>query len=153
MVKTVEFQRGSATVRKVFCVGLCCAAIAAATLAHGANAGLTAATADRMTRACFAYASAHRAAVNIWIYDRDGDVIRYERMDGAPAIGSVPGSLPPGRTLRPFGSAIDPNSLAPADPGDVAIDASGENLGRVRVAGMGPAGDRACAEAAVAAAK
>src|SRR6185437_10537794 len=124
-----------------------------ATCAHAANAGVTAAMADKMMHACFAYASAHRGAVNVWIYDRDGDVIRFERMDGAPAIGSVPGSLPPGRNVTPFGSEIDPNSLAPADPGDVAIVVDGQNLGRVRVAGMGPTGDRACAEAAVAAAK
>jgi uncharacterized protein GlcG (DUF336 family) len=120
---------------------------------HAASAGLTAATVDRMAQACFAYASAHGRAVNIWIYDRDGDVIRFERMNGAPAIGSPAGSAPAGRNSTPFGSAIDPNSLDPADPGDVAIVVDRQNLGRVRVAGMGPTGDRACAEAAVAAAK
>ena len=107
-----------------------------------------------MTAACFAYASARGSAVNIWIYDRDGEVIRFERMNGAPAIGSAPGSLPPGRySAPPFGAAVDPNSLSPADPGDIPIVVNRQNYGRVRVAGMGPADDRACAEAAVAAAK
>jgi uncharacterized protein GlcG (DUF336 family) len=121
---------------------------------HAADTGLTAAAVDRMTAACFAYASVHASAVNIWIYDRDGDLIRFERTNGAPAIGSAPGSLPPGRySATPLGSAIDPNSLSPADPGDIPIVVNRQNFGRVQVAGMGPAGDRACAEAAVAAAK
>jgi uncharacterized protein GlcG (DUF336 family) len=141
--------------RKLFgCILLGSAVLGAATVSlRAANAGLTAGAVDRMTQACFAYASAHSRAVNIWIYDRDGDVIRFERMNGAPAIGSPAGSAPVGRNSTPFGSALDPNSLDPADPGDVAILVDRQNLGRVRVAGMGPTGDRACAEAAVAAAK
>jgi uncharacterized protein GlcG (DUF336 family) len=141
-------------VRRAFGVAFCSTIISAAVSSHAADTGLTAAAVDRMTAACFAYASAHGSAVNIWIYDRDGEVIRFERMNGAPAIGSAPGSLRPGRySATPFGSAVDPNSLAPADPGDIPIVANHQNFGRVRVAGMGPAGDRACAEAAVAAAK
>ena len=71
-----------------------------------------------MAAACFAYASAYGSAVNIWIYDRDGGVIRFERMNGARVVGSLPGSLPAGRNFAPpFGAAIDPNSLLPADPG------------------------------------
>ena len=140
--------------RRAFGVGFCGAVISAAMSSHAADTGLTATAVDRMTAACFAYASAHGSAVNIWIYDRDGDIIRFERMNGAPAIGSAPGSLPPRRySATPFGSAIDPNSLAPADAGDIAIVANRQNFGRVRVAGMGPAEDRACAKAAVAAAK
>ena len=141
--------------RKLFARILIASALSgAATVgAHAANVGLSAAVADRMAQACFAYAKAHGRAVNIWIYDRDGDVIRFERMDGAPAIGSPAGSAPVGRNSTPFGSAIDPNSLDPADPGDVAIVVGRQNLGRVRVAGMGPTGDRACAEAAVEGAK
>jgi len=125
-------------------------ALSGAATAHAANAGLTAITADRMAQACFGYAKAHGGAVNIWIYNPDDEVIRFERMDGAPAIGSPPG-IAAGAT--PFGAATDPNSLTPADPGGVAVVVGRQNLGRVRVAGMGPAGDRACAEAAVAAAK
>jgi uncharacterized protein GlcG (DUF336 family) len=103
-----------------------------------------------MAQACFGYAKAHQGAVNFWIYNPAGEVIRFERMDGAPAMGSPPG-IAAGAT--PFGAATDPNSLTPADPGDIAIIVGRQNLGRVRVAGMGAAGDRACAEAAVAAAK
>ena len=122
--------------------------------AHGAGSGLTAVMAGRMAQACFAYAKSHRAAVNVWIYDRGGDVMRFERMDGAPAIGSPAGSASAGRnSATSLGFAIDPNSLDPADPGDVAIVVDRQNIGRVRVAGLGPAGDRTCAEAAVAAAK
>ena len=139
--------------RRAFGVAFCGAMISAVS-GHATERRLTAAAVDRMTAACFAYASAHGSAVNIWIYDRDGEVIRFERMNGAPAIGSAPGSLRPGRySATPFGSAIDPNSLAPADPGDIPIVANHQNFGRVRVAGMAPADDRACGEAAVAAAK
>lgn len=135
---------------KLFGRMLLAGALSGAATANAANAGLTAIMADRMAQACFGYAKAHRAAVNIWIYNPDGEVIRFERMDGAPAIGSPPG-IAAGAT--PFGAAIDPNSLATADPGDVAITVGRQNLGRVRVAGMGAAGNRACAEAAVGAAK
>ena len=62
-------------------------------------------------------------------------------------------SLPRAEFSRHSALLSIPNSLAPADPGDVAILVDRQNLGRVRVAGMGAAGDRACAEAAVAAAK
>ncbi len=117
-----------------------------------AGAELTAATAERMAAACVAYARAHRSAVNIRVYDRDGDVIHFERMDGAPMIGAAPGSPPSGSNLvSPLGSAIDPNAFDPG-PGDVPVIVSGVNIGRVRIAGPG-SDDHGCAEAAVAAAK
>ncbi len=122
------------------------AAVAGSALA--ASASLTAARADRMVAACFAYARAHRGAINIWVYDSGGEVIRFERMDGAPAIGSPPDTFPPANGVTPFGTGIDPNGLAPADPGDIPVRDGNQTVGRVRVAGMGAAGDRACAETA-----
>ena len=124
------------------------ALIAGSTLAAGV--GLTAATADKMVAACFGYAKQHRGAVNVWVYDRNGEVIRFERMDGAPAVGSPRGTMPAGNNVTPFGAAIDPNALTPANAGDIAVREGNETIGRVRVAGMGATGDRACAEAAAA---
>lgn len=121
-------------------------------VARSAASGLTASLAERMAAACVAYARAHHGAVNIWIYDRDGEVVHFERMDGAPMIGAPPGSTPSFNSATPFGAAIDPNAFDPASPGNIPVTAAGVDIGRVRVAGMG-APDRACAEAAVAAAK
>lgn len=126
--------------------------IAAAVMPRPAVAAeMTAVLADRMTAACMVYAKEHRGAVNIWVYDSTGQVVHFERMDGAPGIGSPPGS--PSQSGAAFGSAIDPDAFDPADPGDVPIRLGGEIFGRVRVAGMGPAGDRACALAAATVAK
>jgi uncharacterized protein GlcG (DUF336 family) len=104
-----------------------------------------------MTAACVSYAKAHHGAVNIWVYDSTGEVVHFERMDGAPGIGSPPGSPPQGRIQ--FDAAIDPNAFDPADPGDVRVSVANQNIGRIRVQGMGPGADHACALAAAAAAK
>lgn len=101
--------------------------------AFAAGGGLTPARADRMVAACFAYASAHQGAVSLWVYDSNGEVIRFERMDGAPPIG------------RPFGAAQTSET-----PGDLPVRDGNETVGRVRVEGMGATGDRACAQAAAA---
>ena len=122
-------------------------------LARSAASGLTASLAERMAAACVAYARTHHGAVNIWIYNRDGEVVHFERMDGAPMIGAPPGSTSSlNNSATPFGVAIDPNAFDPASPGNIPVTVAGVDIGRVRVAGMG-APDRACAEAAVAAAK
>ena len=143
-------RTGNLRTRLVILAGL---AVVMADAAGAANAGMTAAMAERMTNACVAFARAHGGAVNIWIYDRTGQVVHFERMDGAPLIGAPPGSLPPGNgSATPFGAATDPNAFDPASRNDVAVVIAGETVGRVRVAGMG-APDRACAEAAAAAAK
>ena len=126
-----------------------CVACIIAGAAMGAE--MTAVLADQMTAACMAYAKERRGAVNIWVYDSSGQVVHFARMDGAPGIGSPAGSTP--ETGAPFGTAIDPNAFDSADPGDVPVRLGSENIGRVRVAGMGPAGDRACALAAAAVAK
>jgi hypothetical protein len=146
----LDVSTGSCCARLVVLAGLI-AAIPG--VAESANAEITAAMAERMANACVAYARAHRGAVNIWVYDRTGQVVHFERMDGAPLIGAPPGSAPPGNGLAlPFGAATDPNAFDPANRQDVPVVIAGENVGRVRVAGMG-APDRACAEAAAAAAK
>jgi heme-degrading protein len=122
-------------------------------VARSAASGLTASLAKRMAAACVAYARAHHGAVNIWIYNRNGEVVHFERMDGAPMIGAPSGSTPSlNNSATPFGTAIDPNAFDPASPGDVPVTIAGVDIGRVRVAGMG-APDRACAEAAAAVAK
>ena len=146
MIKSSEFQRRGFRLPKVAMVVLS-ALVAGGALA--ANGALTAATSEKMVAACFAYARAHRGAVNIWVYDSNGEVLRFERMDGAPAIGSPPETLPPRNGLTPFGAVIDPNAATPGDQGDIPVRDGKETVGRVRVAGMGPAGDHACAEAAV----
>lgn len=121
--------------------------------AASAAPALTAAMAEHMSAACVSYARSRHGAVNIWVYDRDGEVLHFERMDGAPLIGAAPGTLPPGlANATPFGSAIDPNASDPADPGDVPVRVAGQPAGRVRVSGMGAAPDRACAETAARAA-
>jgi uncharacterized protein GlcG (DUF336 family) len=113
------------------------------------TASLNAAQAEKMAQACVAYARAHKGAVNIWVYDSAGEVLHFERMDGAPAIGSPVVTGPAILGSRgPSGTAVDPNAFDLADPGYLPINRNGRNIGGVRVAGMGPAGDRPCARAA-----
>jgi len=114
---------------------------------------LNAAEAEKMAQACVAYATAHKGAVNIWVYNSAGEVLHFERMDGAPAVGSAVAGGPAILGSRPpAGTAVDPNAFDPADPGYLPINRNSRNIGGVRVAGMGPAGDRPCARAAAGAA-
>lgn len=113
--------------------------------------GLTAGTAERMTAACVAYAQAHKAAVNIWVYDANGGMLHFQRMDGAPPMGTVLGSGGGSFGLGPEpgpGSFDDPTTFNPGAPGAVPVILNGRTVGTVRAAGMGPIGDRACARAA-----
>ena len=86
-----------------------------------------------------AYAREHQGAVNIWVYHAAGQVVHFERMDGARATAG--------------GTALDPGPPDPSYPGTVAVMLNRENIGRVRVEGMGAAADHTCALAAAAAAK
>jgi uncharacterized protein GlcG (DUF336 family) len=140
MIKSNEFQRSSHRLHRAPIILLSALVPASA---FAAPATLTAATAEKMVSACLAYAQAHHGAVNVWVYDGNGEVIRFERMDGALTIASPPGTPP-----MPFGAAIDPNAGTPGSPGDIPVREAGETEGWIRVAGMGPGDDRACAEAA-----
>src|SRR4051812_14636597 len=74
-------------------LGMAGAAMATGAVAQrGGQAVLSAASAEKMAAACVAYAKAHKAAVNIWIYDATGAVLHFQRMDGAPRVGAGPGA-------------------------------------------------------------
>src|SRR5687768_4964662 len=73
-----------------------CAAFFAATLsalaadsarAQRAVPVFNSAIAVKMAQACIAYARARNAAVNIWIYNERGELLHFQRMDGAPLQG------------------------------------------------------------------
>jgi uncharacterized protein GlcG (DUF336 family) len=117
------------------------AGVAAAVLASGvahaaAEPPLTAAMAEKMAMACVSYARDHNGAVNIWIYDANGDVLNFQRMDGAP----------PSPPLQEFelrdGFGLDPNRSV---TGGVSVLVRGRMVGTAKAVGMGPAGDLACA--------
>ena len=59
---------------------------------------LNAEIAAKMAAACVAYAKARNAAVNIWVFDPQGALLHFQRMDGAPPAGP---SVGPG---FPFGT-------------------------------------------------
>jgi len=121
------------------------AALIPGSVAHAAAAepALTAAMAEKMALACIAYARDHNGAVNIWIYDANGDVLSFQRMDGAPP-------MPP---LQEFelrdGFGLDPNRSV---TGGVGVQVRGRTVGTAKAMGMGPAGDLACSLAAARAA-
>ena len=105
---------------------------------------LSAEAAEKMAAACVAYAKAHDGAVNVWIFDASGELLNFQRMDGAPP-------MPP---LQEFelrdGFGFDPNRGA---SGGISIRLRGRTVGTAKAAGMGPAGDLACAQAAAKAAE
>jgi uncharacterized protein GlcG (DUF336 family) len=106
-------------------------------VAHSApQPALTAAIAEKMATACIAYAKEHNGAVNIWIYDVNGEIMSYQRMDGAP----------PNPPLQEFelrdGFGFDPNRSV---TGGVSVLVGGKMVGTAKAVGMGPAGDLACA--------
>ncbi len=112
---------------------------------------LNAETAEKMAAACVAYAKARNAAVNIWVFDQQGALLHFQRMDGAPPAGpSVgPGSQSGGIDIFLGGAgASSPQESA----GGVPVILDGSTVGTARAAGMGAVGDRACARAAVEAA-
>ncbi len=124
------------------------AAIAVMLMAGGparsaADQALTAAAAEKMAAACVAYAQAHNGAVNIWIFDASGGLLQFQRMDGAPPIAP----------LQEFelrdGFGLDPNR---AVLGGVSVRLRGQMVGTAKAAGMGAAGDLACAQEAAKAA-
>ena len=86
--------------------------------AESFTSGLTIAIAKHMASACITYARMRKGAVNIWVYDTNGQVVHFERMGGAALIGAPPDVT--GNAV--FGAAIDPNSL---EPGTLETSRSG----------------------------
>lgn len=112
---------------------------------------LNAEIAEKMAAACVAYAKARNAAVNIWVFDQQGALLHFQRMDGAPPAGpSVGPGFPFGTTDIFLGGA---GASSPQESaGGVPVVVDGSTVGTARAAGMGVVGDRACARAAVEAA-
>ena len=117
-------------------------------------ANVSSATAVKMAQACIAYARARNAAVNVFIYDASGELLYFQRMDGAPPLGPSFSSGPqvggdpfrngPGPVVAiPDTSAVD----------SVPLIVNGATIASARAAGIGAEGDRACAEIAVEAGK
>ena len=120
-------------------------------VAQRVEKNLNAEIAEKMAAACVAYAKARNAAVNIWVFDQQGALLHFQRMDGAPPAGpSVGPGFPYGTTDTFLGGtgASSPQESA----GGVAVVVDGSTVGTARAAGMGVVGDRACARAAVEAA-
>jgi uncharacterized protein GlcG (DUF336 family) len=111
------------------------------------------ATALRMAQACIAYARARSAAVNIWIYDERGELMHFQRMDGAPPLGPSFSSGPQ-YGGDPFLNGPGPVVAIPDTSaiGGVPVVINGATVGFARAAGIGEAGDLACARAAAEAA-
>ena len=110
------------------------------------------ATALRIAQACVAYARAHNAAVNVWIYNERGELLHFQRMDGAPPVG------PSFNSGRQYGG--DPFQAGPlvaipdtSAEGGVPVVIDGRTVGYARAVGMGEADDLACAQAAAKAAQ
>ena len=134
---------------------LLAAALIAAVASGDARAqAFTSATAFKMAQACFAYARARNAAVNIWIYNERGEMLHFQRMDGAPPFGPSFNAGPQ------YGGDPFRNGPGPVVPipdtspvGGVPVVLAGKTVASVQVAGMGKEGDLACAKAAADAAQ
>jgi uncharacterized protein GlcG (DUF336 family) len=110
------------------------------------------AIAQKMAQACVAYARAHNGAVNVWVYNERGEMLHFQRMDGAPLIGPSFNSGPQyGGDPFSKGPAVAIPDTSPTGAVPVVID--GMTVGSVQAVGMGEEGDRACARAAIDAAQ
>ena len=112
------------------------------------------ATALRMARACMAYARAHNGAVNISIYNERGELLHFQRMDGAPLQGPSFSSGPQyggDPFLNGPGPVVAIPDTSPVDAVPVMIN--GVTVGSAQAVGMGEEADRACAQAAADAAQ
>ena len=127
------------------------AAASGGAVAQRVEKNLNAAIAEKMAAACVAYAKARNAAVNIWVFDRQGTLLYFQRMDGAPPGGPSIGPGPQIGAIDGFlggAGASSPQESA----GGVPLVVEGSTIATARAAGMGVVGDRACARAAVEAA-
>jgi len=131
---------------------LCTAAVAAP--APRAASAVSSAIAFKMAQACVAYARAHNGAVNVWIYNDRGELMHFQRMDGAPLQGPSFSSGPQ-YGGDPFvngpGPVVAIPDTSPVDAVPVVIN--GVTVGSAQAAGMGDEGDHACAKAAADAAQ
>jgi uncharacterized protein GlcG (DUF336 family) len=142
-----------------FCVALLAATLSIAITADSAVAqpaapAVSSATAFKMVQACVAYARAHNGAVNVWIYNDRGELLHFQRMDGAPLQGPSFSSGPQ-YGGDPFqngpGPVVAIPDTSPVDAVPVVIN--GVTVGSAQASGMGEEGDRACAKAAADAAQ
>ena len=137
-----------------FCVSVSAALISTALAAGNAfaqpsNGGFNSATAVRMAQACIAYARAHNAAVNVSIYNDRGELLHFQRMDGAPQLGPSFSSGPQ-YGGDPFRNGPGPVIAIPdtSATDGVPVIVGGKTVGFAQAVGMGDAEDRACAQAA-----
>ncbi len=112
------------------------------------------ATALKMAQACITYARAHNSAVNIWIYNERGEMLHFQRMDGAPQMGPSFSSGPQ-YGGDPFKNGPGPVIAIPdtSPVNGVPVVVNGMTVGSVQAIGMGEEGDLACAKAAAEAAQ
>jgi len=112
------------------------------------------AAAMKMAQACIAYARAHNGAVNVWVYNERGEMLHFQRMDGAPLQGPSFTSGPQ-YGGDPFRNGPGPVVAIPdtSPAGGVPVVINGKTVGSVEAVGMGEEGDLACAKAAADAAQ
>jgi uncharacterized protein GlcG (DUF336 family) len=107
------------------------------------------AMAQKIAQACIAYAQAHNGAVNVWVYNERGEMLHFQRMDGAPQVGPSFSSGPQ-YGGDPFkngpGPVVAIPDTSPVNGVPVVLD--GMTVGSVQAIGMGEQGDLACAKAA-----
>ena len=108
-----------------------------------------------MAQACIAYARARNGAVNIWIYNERGEMVHFQRMDGAPLMGPSFSSGPQYGGGDPFVNGPGPVVPIPdtSPIGGVPVVVNGTTIGSVQAVGLGEEGDLACAKAAADAAQ
>lgn len=112
------------------------------------------AMAQKIAQACIAYAQAHKGAVNVWVYNDRGEMLHFQRMDGAPVVGPSFSSGPQ-YGGDPFKNGPGPVVAIPdtSPVGGVPVVINGMTVGSVQAIGLGDEGDLACAKAAAEAAK
>lgn len=121
---------------------------------------IAAADAKAMTDACIALSKASGWTMQIAILDEHGDLVRFERMDGARratgtyALEKARSAFKTGRTTRELGQ-MDPSGQRLFDavtvPGGLVMRDGVREVAYVGVSGSKPDNDEACAAAAIAA--
>ena len=107
------------------------------------------AMAQKIAQACIAYAQQHKGAVNVWVYNERGEMLHFQRMDGAPQVGPSFSSGPQ-YGGDPFKNGPGPVVAIPdtSPVNGVPVVLNGMTVGSVQAIGMGEQGDLACAKAA-----
>ena len=146
-----------ATVRQLLVVFVCGVAVLAPDSAMAqrfAPPTFGSAAALKMAQACIAYARAHNGAVNVWVYNERGEMLHFQRMDGAPLQGPSFSSGPQ-YGGDPFRNGPGPVVAIPdtSPVGGVPVVINGRTVGSVQAVGMGEESDLACAKAAADAAQ